>query len=126
MFTKLRTVIYPVDDLRKAREWYSKITRVTPYFDESFYVGFNIYGYELGLDPDLTGTSTGERSVAYWSVDDIDAAVNILVNEGAVVLQPANQVGEGITVAVVKDPFGNSIGLIQETMQPASGTILQE
>ena len=55
MFKKLRTVIYHVDDLQKAKEWYTKITGVSPYFDESFYTGFNISGCELGLDPDLTG-----------------------------------------------------------------------
>jgi len=54
MFKKLRTLIYHVDNLEKAKEWYKKITGINPYFDEPFYVGFNINGCELGLDPDLT------------------------------------------------------------------------
>ena len=114
MFKKLRTVIYHVDDLAEAREWYTKITGVSPYFDESFYVGFDISGCELGLDPDMTGISSGEHSVAYWSVDDIEKAVSTLIANGAGVVSNINNVGNGIRVVVVKDPFGNDIGLIEE------------
>jgi catechol 2,3-dioxygenase-like lactoylglutathione lyase family enzyme len=48
----MRTVVYHVDDLTKAKEWYADLLGVEPYFDEPFYVGFNVGGYELGLDPD--------------------------------------------------------------------------
>ena len=41
----LRTTIYKVDDLAKAKEWYAKAFETQPYFDEPFYVGFNIQGY---------------------------------------------------------------------------------
>jgi predicted enzyme related to lactoylglutathione lyase len=114
MFKKLRTIIYHVDDLLKAKEWYTKITGIVPYFDEIFYVGFNISGYELGLDPDANSIGTGEHSVAYWSVDNIGEAVDTLTANGAITINPASDVGEGIKVAVVKDPFGNSPGLIEE------------
>jgi predicted enzyme related to lactoylglutathione lyase len=114
MFKKLRTVIYYVDDLLKAKEWYAEITGIDPYFDEPFYTGFNIAGCELGLDPDLSGMERGEHSVAYWSVDDIEAAVTSLSARGAEIINAIGEVGAGIRVAVVKDPFGNSIGLIEE------------
>ena len=51
MFKKLRTVIYTAKNLPAAREWYIKATGQQPYFDQSFYVGFDINGFELGLDP---------------------------------------------------------------------------
>lgn len=114
MFKKLRTIIYHVDDIVKAKEWYAKITGVSPYFDESFYVGFDISGNELGLDPDMTDVSSGEHSVAYWSVDDIEKAVSSLIANGAGIVSNINNVGDGIRVAVVKDPFGNNVGLIEE------------
>lgn len=53
MFQGLRTAVYGVSDLQKAKEWFTMVTGIKPYFDEPFYVGFNIGGYELGLDPDL-------------------------------------------------------------------------
>jgi len=51
MVQGLGTVIYKVADLNRAKARYSSAFRQTPYFDQPFYVGFNIGGYELGLDP---------------------------------------------------------------------------
>ena len=45
----LRTTIYKVADVKAATKWYAEAFRTAPYFDEPFYVGFNIAGYELGL-----------------------------------------------------------------------------
>ena len=74
MFQGLRTVIYHVEDLEKAKEWYSKALKIKPYFDKPFYVGFNVGGYELGLDPDMGGVKQGNAGVAYWGVPDAKAA----------------------------------------------------
>ncbi len=74
MFQGLRTVIYHVDDLQKAKEWYSNVLGFKPYFDEPFYVGFNVGGFELGLDPDMKGISKGNNVVAYWGVKDAKAS----------------------------------------------------
>ena len=52
MILGLRTVIYPVPDLAAAKAWYSSVLGVAPYFDQPFYVGYNVAGYELGLFPD--------------------------------------------------------------------------
>ena len=110
----LRTVIYHVPDLKRAKEWYSLVFGVPPYFDEPFYVGFNIGGYELGLDPDTKGTKPGPGgSVAYWGVADADAALTHFQQAGAAVRSPVRDVGEGIRVATVADPFGNVVGLIE-------------
>jgi len=114
MFRKLRTVIYHVDDLDKAKTWYKNIIGIDPYFDESFYVGFDINGCELGLDPDFTNIDSGNQSIAYWSVNDIEKTVSILMANNATVISPIAGVGEGIKTAVLKDPFGNAVGLIEE------------
>ena len=45
-FLGLRTAIYHAPDLAKAKSWYSKILGIEPYFDQPFYVGFNVSGYE--------------------------------------------------------------------------------
>ena len=114
MIAGLGTVIYRVTDLARAKAWYSSAFQQTPYFDQPFYVGFNIGGYELGLDPDPSGGKAGPGgSVAYWRVPAIDEAVRHFVSSGAAVVAPAQDVGEGIKVATVSDPFGNLIGLIE-------------
>ena len=114
MFQGLRTVIYNAPDLAKAKAWYTAAFGVAPYFDEPFYVGFNIAGYELGLDPDQKSGKAGPGgSVAYWRVAEIEEAVQHFVSAGASLVSPVLDVGEGIKVATVADPFGNLIGLIE-------------
>jgi len=114
MFKKLRTVIYHAEDLDDAKNWYKNITGIDPYFDQPFYVGFDINGYELGLDPDMNNVEAGNQSVAYWSVDNIEDVVDKLTINNASVISSITEVGDGIKVAVLKDPFGNAVGLIEE------------
>ncbi|MBA4070757.1 MAG: glyoxalase/bleomycin resistance/extradiol dioxygenase family protein [Gemmatimonas sp.] len=114
MILGLRTVIYHVPDLQRAKAWYSSAFDVQPYFDEPFYVGFSIGGFELGLDPDTTDTAPGTGGVvAYWGVADLDAAVQHFSHAGASLAVPIQDVGGGIRVATVADPFGNRVGLIE-------------
>src|SRR5205807_1659959 len=110
----LLTVIYHVSDLRRAKTWYADAFGVKPYFDEPFYVGFNIGGFELGLDPDAKGVAPGAGgSVAYWRVPHIDAAVQHFTQSGATIKSSVQDVGGDIRVAIIADPFGNLIGLIE-------------
>lgn len=112
MFKKLRTVIYSAKDLQAAKDWYIKATGVQPYFDEPFYAGFDINGFELGLDPNAAG-APGNQTVSYWAVDDAGIASQKLVSIGGTLIQPRTNVGGEIHVAIVSDPFGNHIGLIE-------------
>lgn len=110
MIKGLRTVAYPVADLASAKEWYSKVFDTAPYFDQPFYVGFNIGGFELGLIPDGTPGTTG--SAVYWGVEDIEAEVERIVALGATVHGAIQDVGEGIRTVELADPFGNLLCLI--------------
>jgi predicted enzyme related to lactoylglutathione lyase len=113
-FLGLRTAIYHAPDLAKAKTWYSKILGIEPYFDQPFYVGFDVGGYELGLDPDPTSKSGGSGGVfVYWGVSDADAALKRLLSLGATERTMVQDVGEGIRVATVLDPFGNIFGFIE-------------
>jgi catechol 2,3-dioxygenase-like lactoylglutathione lyase family enzyme len=107
MFLGLRTVIYPAPDLGAAKAWYTELLGFAPYFDEPFYVGFEVGGYELGLNPQ---TETAET---YWGVDDIEAAYARLLATGANERSPVADVGGDIKVATVLDPSGAVLGIIQ-------------
>ena len=114
MLKGLATVIYHVPDLDRAKSWYATAFQVQPYFDEPFYVGFNIAGYELGLDPNpSTGRAGSGGSVAYWRVDSLDQAVEHFLSAAASLVAPPQDVGGGIKIAALADPFGNVIGLIE-------------
>ena len=84
-----------------------------PYFDQPFYVGYEVGGFELGLIPDAKPGEGG--SVAYWGVPDAAAELRRLIL-GATVREPVQDVGEGIKVAAVADPFGNSFGVIENPL----------
>lgn len=113
MFLGLRTVIYHAPDLAKAKAWYAAAFNVAPYFNEPFYVGFNVGGYELGLNPDAGAVKVGNNAVAYWGIPNIEQAHAHMLERGAEPRGPIQDVGDGIKVASVADPFGNVIGLIQ-------------
>ncbi|MYM71399.1 VOC family protein [Duganella sp. FT134W] len=110
MINGLRTVAYPVKDLTAAKEWYTKVFGAAPYFDQPFYVGFSIGGFELGLIPDGTPGTTG--STVYWGVDDIEAEVARITALGANIHGAIQDVGESIKTVELADPFGNVLGLI--------------
>jgi len=113
-FLGLRTVIYHVPDIDAAKRWYILATGVEPYFDEPFYVGFNIGGFELGLDPDMEHAASGVAgTTAYWGVANVEQALVGLVDAGAKLKAPATEVGDGIRVGSVIDPFGNELAVIE-------------
>ena len=109
----LRTTIYKVANIDEAKAWYSKVFQTTPYFDQPFYVGFNIAGYELGLQPEEQPTGEKPESVlTYWGVEDVAGEYQRFLELGAVEHEKPQNVGGEIVVATVKDPWGNIIGLI--------------
>ena len=111
MTAGMKTVI-PVKDLAAAKQIYGTLFGVAPHTDEAYYVGFDVDGQEVGLDPN--GHSKGMTGpVDYWIVDDIQASLDALVAAGATPQQPINDVGGGTRIATVSDADGNTIGLVQ-------------
>jgi len=111
MILGLRTAIYPVKDLASAKAWYSQVLGQTPYFDQPFYVGFSVGGFELGLLPQGEPGVGGAQPLG--GVQSAEAAFANLLSLGATSLEPVTNVGEGIKVGAVTDPFGNRFGIIE-------------
>jgi predicted enzyme related to lactoylglutathione lyase len=114
MFLGLRTVKYEVADMAKAKEWYGKALGIQPYFDEpAFYVGYHVGGYDLGLVPaPKAEAKRAAAGVAYWGVEDAHAAYKRLIELGATPVEAVQDVGGGMLVGEVRDPFGNVLGII--------------
>ena len=110
MFLGLRTVIYPSPKLADANAWYSNLLGQEPYFDQPLYVGFNVGGYELGLDPN---GDVALGPIAFWGVDNADDAYAELLAKGAVEHAKVQDVGDGIRTATVRDQGGNVVGIIE-------------
>jgi catechol 2,3-dioxygenase-like lactoylglutathione lyase family enzyme len=105
----LRTVIYPAPDLEAAKTWWTALLGLPPYFDQAFYVGFEIGGYELGLLPDA---DPADGALTYWGVPDVADAMAQALAAGACEHQPAREVGGGIITGTVRTPSGSVLGLI--------------
>lgn len=113
MFLGLRTVVYPVADIAASTSWFTRLLGVAPYFEEPYYVGFDVQGYEPGLRPaGQSGAPEGDP-VAYWGVPDAARALEVLLAEGASPHGPVQQVGGGIRLAGVVGPGGNVLGIIE-------------
>ena len=105
----LRTVIYPAPELEEAKAWWARLLGIDPYFDEPFYVGFEVTGYELGL---LPTAPLAEGTLTYWEVADVASAVETAMEEGATGHAPVADVGGGIVTATVRTPSGPILGFI--------------
>lgn len=112
MFLDLRLVIYNVDDMQKAKEWYSEVLNAKPAVDQSSQIVFNIGSDRMCLNlVEHPLQRNGLGPVAYWTVSDINAEYSRLIELGALEQGGIREMGEGIRLAVVKDPFGNMIGI---------------
>lgn len=111
MILGLRTAAYPAPDLARAKAWYSEVLGMAPYFDQPFYVGFAVGGFELGLIPDAEPGVQGVQ--ALWGVANAETEFARLIKLGATPIEAVTEVGDGIKVASVRDPFGNRFGIIE-------------
>ena len=110
MTTGIRTVIYPVSDIDRAKAFFAVVTGAEPVVDAPYYVQFDAEGQNIGLDPH--GHRFGQTGpVAYWHVDDVAKSLAALVEAGAEVVQEPTDVGGGMKIAVAKDADGNLVGL---------------
>jgi len=108
----IRTFIYPVKDIARAKMLYSKLLGIEPYADGPYYVGFRVGDQEIGLDPN--GHSAGMTGpVGYCHVDDIAKSLRLLLDAGAQMQQEVKDVGGGKLIASVRDADGNIVGLVQ-------------
>ena len=101
-------IVVPVSNIDTAKATYRALLGIDPYVDSEYYLGFKTCDGEIGLDPN------GKYGpVAYWDVDDLDGKIAALIAAGATLMQEPSEVGEGLTIAVLTDADGNSIGLRQ-------------
>ena len=109
----IKTIIFPVTDVAKAKALFSRLLGVEPYADQPYYVGFKVDGQDIGLDPN--GHRNGMTGpVAYLHVDDIESSLQVLLDAGGEAQGDVRHVG-GRRIVTVKDADGNPIGLLQDT-----------
>ncbi len=107
----IKTVIYPVKDMARAKTQFRTLLGVEPYADQPYYVGFKVGDQDIGLDPN--GHNAG--MTAYYHVSDIKQSLQSLLDAGSQIVREIKVVGGGRLIASVRDADGNIIGLVQDT-----------
>jgi predicted enzyme related to lactoylglutathione lyase len=108
-FLGLRSLIYPAPHLQESKEWWKKSLGKDPYFDDGGYVGFDVGGYELGLNSFSTELN---GPITYIGVENVPSAIEELVSDGAKLLMGPMDVGGGIILADIESPTGEVFGII--------------
>ncbi|PRX98967.1 VOC family protein [Allonocardiopsis opalescens] len=124
MLRGFTTISYWADDVAAAKDWYTELLGIEPYFERSgpdgrpAYVEFRVGDHqdELGLidrryAPEGAAPGPG-GAVMHWHVDDVQAAVDRLLSMGAAPYQELTRREAGFVTASVVDPFGNVLGLM--------------
>ncbi|MBI5031099.1 MAG: glyoxalase [Chloroflexi bacterium] len=107
----VKTIIYPVKDMARAKSLFHTLLGVEPYADSPYYIGFKVGDQDIGLDPN--GHKAG--MTAYYHVDDIKQSLQSLLDAGAQIVQEVKDVDGGRLIASVRDADSNIIGLVQDT-----------
>ncbi|GAB0101706.1 VOC family protein [Nocardia sp. JMUB6875] len=120
MLRGMATVNYYADDLEAAKDWYSELLGVAPYFAvPGGYYEFRIGDYqaELGIINAKFAPSRPDRpggQIVNWHVDDVAATFARLLELGATEFEPITErgAGTGFVTASVVDPFGNVLAIM--------------
>src|SRR5215204_3445894 len=90
----LANVSFYAADLEAAKQWYTALFGIEPYFNVPGYSEFRIgdYQHELGI---IDGKYAPEGyslqpsgAIAHWHVDNLEATLDQLIGMGATLLQP--------------------------------------
>lgn len=114
MITSLRSIIIPAHDLSNLKEFYTHLLGKAPYFDEPYYVGFDLEGREVGLDPQLPSAGQSGPYPVFSISIPIEQAYDKAKTLGAYGHKEPHHVGGGLMMALLQDPGGNMFGILEE------------
>lgn len=109
---QIKLIVYPTKDVATSKKIFNEFLGVEPYMDSPYYVGYKVGDQEVGLDPNAFKQNIN-TPIAYIDVKDIKASIKTLLDAGGQLLQDAQDVGQGLLIAKIKDQNGNILGLRQ-------------
>ncbi len=115
MLLQLESVVLFVHDIDAAAAWYAALLGVPVEHENPRYAFVRApSGVIIGFHPADTQNPGGvPGTTPYWEVADFDAALATLRARGAVLHRGPAVTDLGARVALLIDPFGNTLGLNQ-------------
>jgi predicted enzyme related to lactoylglutathione lyase len=112
---QFKEVVYFVDDIAKARDWFLKAFDGKMDFESEFYCSIWAGGVSIGFHPIDEKTGSGVKGqVAYWLVDDLTQTIEHFLEMGCTIYRGPIISVDSESVAQLIDPFGNAIGLVEK------------
>ena len=110
----LETVILFTDRMEELAAFYAEGLGIGPFQSQPRHLGCQLGPLYFGFDQVEGGTGANRSGVTLWfTVDDLDGVYERLLHLGARSVEPPNAKPWGATLASVRDPDGNVLGLSQ-------------
>jgi predicted enzyme related to lactoylglutathione lyase len=115
MLLHLESVVLFVPDIDAAAAWYAALLGVQVAHENPRYAFVRTpQGLNIGFHPaDAKNPGGVPGTTPYWEVADFDAALALLLARGATLHRGPGVTDFGARVALLIDPFGNTLGLNQ-------------
>ena len=115
-FDKIGQIAIGVSDAARAKDFYQKVLGMKLLFDAGSLAFFQCGEVRLMISP--SDAPPGERTILYFRVPDIQQAHAALRARGAEFIQPPHMVARmpdhELWLAFLKDPEGNTLGMMSE------------
>ncbi|MGL4232127.1 MAG: VOC family protein [Casimicrobium sp.] len=127
MLKTVESIIFFVNDIRVAANWYADLFAIAHdriEYENANYAFIRTPGVLIGFHPADSKCPGGiGGTTSYWSVDDLDAACEHMIANGARLYRGPMRTNVGDYVCMLIDPFGNSIGLHQANLGATNAAI---
>ena len=118
MLKHVESMVLFVPDVAAAARWYADLFGVEIRWENPQYAFIGAPGVTIGFHPaDAKCPGGAGGSTVYWEVDDLAQAMNFLVARGATLYRGPVVTSFGAGAAMLKDPFGCTLGLHASTFE---------
>lgn len=113
-FKQIESVVLFVEDIGAAAAWYAALLQTEVQWENPQYAFVQAPGCLLGFHPrDHKSPGGVGGATVYWSVDDLQGALQRLEGLGATRYRGPMTTSLGAQAVMVRDPFGCTLGLHQ-------------
>lgn len=115
MLEKFDSVVFFVENIHQASNWYADILEVEVRYENKFYAYIVFTGGKIGFHPMDNISSIGiVGQTAYWQVNSLEKSVEKFISKGAVLYRGPMRTSLNKYSCMLCDPFKNTIGLISK------------
>ena len=108
----IESVVLFVPSIETAARWYAELFSSSVEYENAQFAFVRAGGTVIGFHPaDAKCPGGVGGTTVYWAVSSLVAAIDHLVTKGACVHRGPHGTSSGASIALLIDPFGNTIGL---------------